>query len=938
MRSRCGIETGTFFFSYRLNKQHSQTYSIQELVLLAMRCLNHIWTAYPRSQSIAVEYGAIGKFCEKMKGIEFIDIAEETLRGLLKLSDGHANEIIRAGGIVIVMTYMDFFRMNTQRVVMRVVEALCRGLNSESVSSATPMMSRLLNLMKSSDDTLASKACESIYYIIRASAKDMESFFNNDSNKDTLSCFFAVLENEQDEQVKKLVPSVLKSLIVICEFSSLDIVSKKIVGRVSLFSRLLEVNCKNKDINIIRHVLELFDCLFKRRHDRDESEPPAKKRKRQNSSPIHDHFSNHVLTLLLELFERLHSQRSSSNLGVTKSLVNTVHRFVATSCPDHLTSLKCSARFTQMVSTAIWIGPCEVLISSLNILRLLLNSASSVFLAHARRCGLEEDVRVLSSMSRRSSFSRRKSRSSLATMVFEMTKNSDASRKSIVDQSRDIYYRHFRSRNVSSSSPQMLKLSDLSRRAMSGNNDIDNMLIEFRDMIRKGVTSYELSQSGAVRALAHILNTFPQNFMSCFQDKSMNSLLTCLHSIIAKQVSLENCGDTLESSSSNTHVGSTFLRYACRPIRLRLRPVDQSKNDNGTIVTTVKATTSLDRLAYIVRQELTRKDSLARPAGLTRKRSWSMQNNRKKIDMEEKNKRSRSISSSSSTSASPRREFSENIMQWFGGSSTRRRQRSFSLDDKRYYQEEENDESANIRFHLMTTKEKNKILAPLPEVISLFQVLYDGDYFLSDDDDEKIFDLCYSVAGEFKGSRGLSLSKTITTTSGAKDDDDDVVNLLCMIRRHTVVRNLNFVNHHIDSILSSLLDMPWIGVLPVSRLPEWCDSMIRSSPFLFSTKTRLKFLRYLRSGLARCVQQTRHRFLNSNTNNNTFENDRNKDIWDAISAIVPTVCFKMTVDRTCLIENACSAFEKMSELRSGLSSMGPPALEVEFLNEVGTGT
>ena len=253
--------------------------------------------------------------------------------------------------------------------------------------------------------------------------------------------------------------------------------------------------------------------------------------------------------------------------------------------------------------------------------------------------------------------------------------------------------------------------------------------------------------------------------------------------------------------------------------------------------------------------------------------------------MEEKNKRSRSISSSSSTSASPRREFSENIMQWFGGSSTRRRQRSFSLDDKRYYQEEENDESANIRFHLMTTSEKNKILAPLPEVISLFQVLYDCDYFLSDDDDEKIFDLCYSVAGEFKGSRGLSFSKTITTTSGAKDDDDDVVNLLCMIRRHTVVRNLSFVNHHIDSILSSLLDMPWIGVLPVSRLPEWCDSMIRQSSFLFSTKTRLKFLRYLRSGLARCVQQTRHRYLNSNTNN-TFENDRNKDIWDAISTIV----------------------------------------------------
>ena len=209
------------------------------------------------------------------------------------------------------------------------------------------------------------------------------------------------------------------------------------------------------------------------------------------------------------------------------------------------------------------------------------------------------------------------------------------------------------------------------------------------------------------------------------------------------------------------------------PLKREGKKEEEEKDSGIIIVTTVKATVTLDRLAQIVRQELVRKDSLARPASLTRKRSWSMQNPRPstKIDKEEKNKRSRSISTSSSTSSSSRRrEFSDNAMQWFRGSASRRRQRSFSLDDKRYYQEEENEDvmenGPRIRFHLSCNRKK--ILPPLPEVISIFQVLHDSDYFVHDDDEEdkdsRVFDLCYSFVGQHEndkkwGQRSIISSK-----------------------------------------------------------------------------------------------------------------------------------------------------------------------------------
>ena len=102
---------------------------------------------------------------------------------------------------------------------------------------------------------------------------------------------------------------------------------------------------------------------------------------------------------------------------------------------------------------------------------------------------------MLSSMSRRYLFSRQKSANDLERIIFEMTKSSDVSRKTIVDRSREIYYRHFRSRNISFS-PQMLALSNLSRRAMkSSDNDIDDILNEFRERIdsKESVTAYVVS-------------------------------------------------------------------------------------------------------------------------------------------------------------------------------------------------------------------------------------------------------------------------------------------------------------------------------------------------------------------------------------------------------------------------------------------------------------
>eukprot|EP00960_Hanusia_phi_P059118 764079-Hanusia_phi.AAC.5 len=100
--------------------------SSPEIMLHACRAIQYIMEIIPQSSSAVVQFGSIPPLCSKLKSIEYIDVAEQALLTLHKISKDHAVHLLRAEGVSAVLSFLDFFPITVQRTGMTTVANMCR--------------------------------------------------------------------------------------------------------------------------------------------------------------------------------------------------------------------------------------------------------------------------------------------------------------------------------------------------------------------------------------------------------------------------------------------------------------------------------------------------------------------------------------------------------------------------------------------------------------------------------------------------------------------------------------------------------------------------------------------------------------------------------------------------------------------------------------------
>ena len=68
----------------------------------------------PQAAAILVNHGGISVLCQKMQSFEYIDVAENAIRALEKISVDFGAGILAIGGLGIMLTMIDFFESKTQ--------------------------------------------------------------------------------------------------------------------------------------------------------------------------------------------------------------------------------------------------------------------------------------------------------------------------------------------------------------------------------------------------------------------------------------------------------------------------------------------------------------------------------------------------------------------------------------------------------------------------------------------------------------------------------------------------------------------------------------------------------------------------------------------------------------------------------------------------------
>ncbi|KAJ6913754.1 E3 ubiquitin-protein ligase UPL4 isoform X1 [Populus alba x Populus x berolinensis] len=112
-----------------------------DIMLLAIRALTYLCDVFPRASIFLVKHNAIPAICQRLMAIEYLDVAEQCLQALEKISRDQPLPCLQAGAIMAVLSFVDFFSTSVQRVALSTVVNICKKLPSENFS---PFMEALV--------------------------------------------------------------------------------------------------------------------------------------------------------------------------------------------------------------------------------------------------------------------------------------------------------------------------------------------------------------------------------------------------------------------------------------------------------------------------------------------------------------------------------------------------------------------------------------------------------------------------------------------------------------------------------------------------------------------------------------------------------------------------------------------------------------------------
>lgn len=139
-----------------------------EIMLLACRCLANLMEALPPSVANVVYGGAVPVLCQKLLEISFIDLAEQALSTLEKISYEYPASIVREGGLTACLSYLEFFPTSTQRTAVTTAANCCRNITEDSFPVIKEVMPILLNVLNSSDQRVVEQASLCVSRIVES--------------------------------------------------------------------------------------------------------------------------------------------------------------------------------------------------------------------------------------------------------------------------------------------------------------------------------------------------------------------------------------------------------------------------------------------------------------------------------------------------------------------------------------------------------------------------------------------------------------------------------------------------------------------------------------------------------------------------------------------------------------------------------------------------
>jgi len=133
-----------------------------QVMLLACRCLYNVVDILPPTARIIVAHGGLSVLCANLLNIEYIDVAELTVSTIELISEDQPVQVLKAGGLEAILTFLDFFQISVQRQAANAAALMLQTVPPPEVfeQHVKPALPTLAQLLQHSDPQVLHSICE----------------------------------------------------------------------------------------------------------------------------------------------------------------------------------------------------------------------------------------------------------------------------------------------------------------------------------------------------------------------------------------------------------------------------------------------------------------------------------------------------------------------------------------------------------------------------------------------------------------------------------------------------------------------------------------------------------------------------------------------------------------------------------------------------------
>ncbi|KAL5716115.1 HECT-type E3 ubiquitin transferase [Ranunculus cassubicifolius] len=147
-----------------------------DIMLFSIRAITYLCDASPEAAKFLVENNVFNAITSPLMAIEYLDVAEQCLQALEKISRHQPLACLQAGVVMVVLNCICFFSSSYQRDGISVIANICKKLPSETSSQSLIMeaVPVLCNFLNYEDQKLVEIVCTCLIRIVKKVGRSPE--------------------------------------------------------------------------------------------------------------------------------------------------------------------------------------------------------------------------------------------------------------------------------------------------------------------------------------------------------------------------------------------------------------------------------------------------------------------------------------------------------------------------------------------------------------------------------------------------------------------------------------------------------------------------------------------------------------------------------------------------------------------------------------------